>query len=81
MTNRTYDVLKFIAQVVLPSLGTLYAALGLIWRLPYTDEIPKTLLAIDAFLGALLGISSARYNASIDHYEVIDKADAEGDES
>lgn len=61
MSNKVYDVLKFIALIVLPALGTLYFALSGIWGLPYGEEIVGTITAIDAFLGALLGISSASY--------------------
>ena len=61
MKNKTYDILKFIAQIVLPSLGTLYFALSQIWMLPYGEEIVGTIVAVDTFLGALLGISSANY--------------------
>ena len=61
MSNQTYDVLKFIAQVFLPALGTLYFALSQIWGLPYGEQIVGTLTALDAFLGALLGLSSAHY--------------------
>lgn len=62
MSNKVYDVLKFVAQILLPALGTLYFALAKIWGFPYAAEIVGTISAIDAFLGALLGISSANYN-------------------
>lgn len=62
MNNKTYDILKWIAQIVLPALATLYFAIASIWGLPYAEEIVGTITAIDAFLGALLGISSYRYN-------------------
>ena len=61
MSNKTYDILKYIAQIVLPALGTLYFALSQIWGLPYGEEIVGTITAIDAFLGAILGVSSAQY--------------------
>lgn len=61
MKNKTYDVLKFIAQIVLPALGALYFALSQIWGLHYGEEIVGTITAIDAFLGAILGISSINY--------------------
>lgn len=61
MTNRTYDVLKWIAQLLLPALGTLYFALASIWNLPYGEQIVGTITAIDAFLGVILGISNAKY--------------------
>ena len=62
MSNKTYDVLKYIAQIALPALGTLYFALASIWHLPYGEEIVGTITAIDAFLGAILMISSSNYN-------------------
>ncbi len=62
MSNKLYDVLKYIAQIVLPALGTLYFALASIWGLPYGEEVVGTITALDAFLGALLMISSANYN-------------------
>ena len=62
MSNKLYDVLKYVAQIVLPALGTLYFALAGIWGFPYGEEIVGTIMAIDAFLGALLGISTVKYN-------------------
>lgn len=61
MTNRTYDILKWIALVVLPAMATFYTALAPIWGLPYESEIPMTITAVDTFLGALLAISSVKY--------------------
>ena len=62
MSNRTYDILKYIAQIVLPAIGTLYFALASIWGLPYGEQIVGTITAIDAFLGAVLKISTNKYN-------------------
>lgn len=62
MNNKTYDVLKWIAQYLLPGLGTLYFTLAGIWGLPYGEQIVGTITAIDAFLGIVLGISTAQYN-------------------
>lgn len=61
MSNKTYDVLKYIAQVVLPALGTLYFALAGIWGFPYGEQIVGTITAVDTFLGVLLRISSNNY--------------------
>lgn len=65
MSNKTYDILKWIAQFLLPALGTLYFALASIWGLPYGEQIVGTITAIDAFLGVILGISTASYNKQI----------------
>ena len=62
LSNETYDILKWIAQILLPALGTLYFALAKIWGLPYGTEIVGTIAAIDTFLGALLQISTDNYN-------------------
>ena len=62
MSNKVYDVLKYIAQIVLPAIATFYAGLSKIWTLPYPVEIPGTIMLVDALLGALLKISSDKYN-------------------
>ena len=64
LTNKTYDVLKWIAQYLLPAAGTLYFALSGIWGLPYGEQIVGTITAIDTFLGVILGISTMQYNNS-----------------
>lgn len=62
MSNKTYNVLKWIAQFLLPAAGTLYFALAGIWSLPYGEQVVGTITAVDTFLGVLLGISAANYN-------------------
>ena len=47
MNNKLYDVLKYIALIVLPALATLYFALSSIWGLPYGEQIVGTITAID----------------------------------
>lgn len=64
MSNKTYDVLKWIAMVVLPAIGTLYFALAGIWGFPYAEQIVGTITAVDTFLGVMLGISNAQYKKS-----------------
>ena len=61
MSNKVYDVLKYIQQIVLPALGTLYAALSGIWEFPFGEQIVGTIVAVDTCLGALLKISSNAY--------------------
>lgn len=63
MSNKVYDILKWIAQILLPAVATLYFALASIWGFPYAEQIVGTITAIDAFLGVLLGISTTKYNA------------------
>lgn len=61
LSNKVYDILKWIALYLLPALGTLYFALSGIWGLPYGEQVVGTITAADTFLGVLLGISSASY--------------------
>lgn len=61
LSNKMYDILKWIAQILLPALGTLYFALAQIWGFPYAEQIVGTITAIDTFLGILLGISTVHY--------------------
>ncbi len=62
LSNEQYDVLKWVALIALPAAGTLYFTISQIWHLPYGEEIVGTVTALDTFLGALLGISTASYN-------------------
>lgn len=62
MSNKMYDILKYIAQIVLPAIATLYFALAGIWGFPYGEEIVGTITAVDTFLGVLLKISTDSYN-------------------
>ena len=65
MSNKVYDVLKWIAMYLLPALGTLYFALAGIWNFPYAEEIVGTITAIDTFLGVVLGISNSSYKKKV----------------
>lgn len=69
MSNRTYDILKYIALKVLPALATLVLAVGAIWAIPYYEGIAGTITAFDAFLGAILGVSSNKYQAMQEMHE------------
>ena len=61
ISNRTYDILKWVAQILLPALGTLYFALGQLWHWPAIEEVVGSITAVDVFLGVLLGISTKQY--------------------
>ena len=62
MSNKVYDVLKFVAQIVLPAIATFYLTLAKIWSLPFGEEISGTIMALDTLLGACLMLSSKNYN-------------------
>lgn len=62
MNDKTYDILKWIAMILLPAIATLYFTMANIWSLPYADQIVGTITGVDTFLGVILGISTSRYN-------------------
>jgi len=61
MSNKAYDILKYVVTIFLPAITTLWLTLASIWHFPYAEPIGATLGAITVFLGALIGISSAKY--------------------
>ncbi len=69
MSNKLYDILKWVALIGFPALGTLYFAVAGVWGLPYAEEVVATVTAIDTFLGVVLGISCANYNKADDSDE------------
>lgn len=69
LTNDVYDGAKWVAQILLPALGTLYFALAGIWDFPAAEQVVGSIVALDAFLGVLLGISTASYNRSEAKYD------------
>lgn len=60
--SKVYDVLKWVCMIVLPAIATLWFTLGKVWGFPYLGEIEATIVAIDTFLGAILGVSTIQYN-------------------
>lgn len=67
MRNSTYDKLKFVAQILLPAVATLWVAISTIWNLPLTDQIEGTITAVIVFLDTLLGLTLAK--ASSDYHK------------
>jgi hypothetical protein len=63
LSNKAYDILKYIVTIGLPALTTLWLTIGSIWGLPLVEPIGATMGAITVFLGALIGVSSAKYKA------------------
>ena len=62
MSNKVYDVLKWVALTFLPALTALYGVIGATLNIPYTEQVITIAVAVDTFLGTCLGISSVNYN-------------------
>lgn len=65
LSNRTYDVIKFIALLIAP-LATFIAALVDIWGIPYGSQIVATISALDVFVGALVIILKSIYEKNLE---------------
>lgn len=65
ISNRMYDVLKWVAILFLPALAILIRTVFAIWNIPYGDQISATIIALQMFLGAILGISTLNYNKEV----------------
>ena len=65
LSNKVYDILKWIVMIALPAVTTAYVGLAAVWGWPYATEVAKTSAVVCTLLGALLGISTAEYNREI----------------
>lgn len=62
LSNKAFDVLKWVAILFLPALAILIRTVFAIWKIPYGEEISSTIVALQVFLGAILGVSTLNYN-------------------
>lgn len=65
MSDKTYNIMKWIVQYILPGLGVLYAIIAGVTELPYAEVVMAVVMAVDWFLGIILGISTKQYNKYI----------------
>lgn len=65
ISNKVYDILKWIVMIALPAISAFYVALAPVWNWPYAEQVAMTIAAVTALLGALLGISTAQYNKGV----------------
>lgn len=66
LNDRVYKVLKWVALIALPAIGTFYSTIGAIWNLPYTSEVAKTLQALGTLVGVLIGVSALNLKQEMD---------------
>ena len=66
LSNKAYDILKWIAIVALPAITTFYGVVGATFSIPYTQEVLTVAVAADTLLGSLLGVSTVKYNKEKD---------------
>lgn len=61
MQNRTFEVLKWVAAIVIPALATFVGVVGKAINWEYTDITVIVITAIGTFLGTVLGVSNRTY--------------------
>lgn len=61
LSNKVYDAVKWVVQILAPAGATLYVALAAIWGLPHVEAVVGTITALTTFAGTLLQLSSAKY--------------------
>lgn len=66
LSNKTYDVLKWITMIALPAVITFFGIVGATCSIPHTQEILTIATAFNAMLGTMLGISTSKYNKADD---------------
>ena len=75
MNNKLYDGLKYVAILVIPALATFVNSVGIVWGIPYTNEVTATITALGVFLGAALRVSSKNYTPETHGNLVVTKHD------
>lgn len=65
LSKTNYDVLTWVAQILLPAFAFLYSGLAGVWGLPYMEQVVATIMTLDTFLGMLLGLSTAQFHKQV----------------
>lgn len=66
MSNKVYDVLKWITLVFLPALTTLVGVVLNTFNVGCTDIVLTIMTALTTFMGTVLGISNINYKKKED---------------
>lgn len=61
LSDKAYDIIKWIALLVLPTLAGAIVAIGEVWSVPIEQNLIAGLTGISAAIGAMLTISSSIY--------------------
>lgn len=60
--DKVYDILKWVAMLLLPAVTALYYSLAQTWGWPDADKIVASLAAVNTFIGIILGVSTIQFN-------------------
>lgn len=81
ISNRLYDILKWVALVALPAIQAFWLTIGKVWGFPYLTEIGTTIAAIGLLIAALIGVSSNNYYNDVDEEDEDDDEDYDEDQT
>lgn len=62
LSNKVYDILKWVALLVLPALALFIGTVGPVWNIPYIEAIVITINALGVLLATVIGVSTLNYN-------------------
>ena len=78
LSNTAYDILKYLGTIFLPALAVAYQSLADVWGLPFSEQIPSTILIIVTLLNTSLQISSTNYYKEQKDKEAVETVEGEG---
>ena len=61
MSNKVYDIMKWVIAIVMPAAAVLYGNLGPDWGWFNPDLIVKTITEVQLFLGTIFAVSCYNY--------------------
>ena len=76
MSNKVYDILKWVAILFLPALAQLIKGVFALWGIPYGEQIADTIMYLHIFLGAILGISHIQYKKNAESTDNLDSSES-----
>ena len=66
MSNKVFDILRFLAEVAIDAVGIAYFGLAEVWNLPYGEQVKTTCIILSVLLGTLIGIKRMQYKGGND---------------
>lgn len=66
LSNKAFDIIRFLCELLVPGIGALYYGVSQIWGLPFGEEVTATCACVATFLGIFVGINRASYNKGED---------------
>lgn len=64
--EKTYNLLAYLARIILPAIATFYLTFAENWGLPYGEQVSATIMAVCTLLGAFLKVSSKKFFDPVD---------------